>query len=147
MADGEEPIDGEEIIYRRIPVSQHWYELDKDVKPSPQAFYPTSQDLDGISLARAKYSTPSSTGAKGRKGRKYWIATLRAADIFAAGIEILPDPPPDGTDPSHARIASMHYADRKSPSVRSNMVILSELCITVEGPFDGTFDPDAPTII
>ncbi len=55
MSDGTEPIDDMEILYRRIPVSQGYYDPKVDSKPSPLAFKPTKSDTTGLSLYRAKY--------------------------------------------------------------------------------------------
>lgn len=38
--DGTEPIADEEFIYRRIPVSEKWYDPQTSKHPSPKAFKP-----------------------------------------------------------------------------------------------------------
>lgn len=55
--DGTDPIADDEVLYRRIPVSQNWFDPQIDSQPSPQAFHPTSRDATGLSLYRAKYTT------------------------------------------------------------------------------------------
>lgn len=140
MAAGDEPIAADEILFRRIPVVTGWYDANKR-SLSPQAFRPNENDSDGLSLSRAKYCTPRQAAARGRRGRNYWIAPVRAQTISDMGLAVRPDPEPDGSDPSHACVPAMHYAVRREPVIQEHMLMLATLCATVEGPFPGEFIP------
>ena len=57
--DGSEPIADDELIYRRIPVSQNWYDAKADPKPLQQTFRPRAEDITGLSDVRGEpYNTP-----------------------------------------------------------------------------------------
>ena len=141
MADGDEPIVGDEILYRRIPVSQRWYEPATSPHPSPRAFFPNRGDPDGICLSRAKYCSVEGAAASGKLDALYWVAILQADRIAEAGIVVIPDPAPDGTDPGHARIPALNYTQIKTPFVSEKALALSKMCLRVEGPFPGKRAP------
>ena len=132
--DGSEPINDDEILYRRIPVSQDWYDPRRDERPSPEAFRPQEYDTTGISLSRnAEYKTIEAAG-RGRSRKGYYVAEVRAGELRKHGIEVVPRPEPD--DPGHVEIPAMNYAARKSDLVEGWKVLLAEeLCLSVHGPF------------
>lgn len=90
LESGNEPIDDNEILYRRIPVSMGWY--DKNGL-SPEAFEPRGGETTGISISRRKY-TSLEEAAKGPSKQGYHVAVLRAGDLRAQGIEVVPRPEP-----------------------------------------------------
>ena len=134
MLDGTEPIaDGEEL-YRRIPISNNWYDPATDSRPSPKAFRPHRADETGLSVFRAKYNTPDQV-AENERGSRYYIAVLRAGDLRANGLEVVPKAvPPDC--PGHAEILSLTYENRRTAEAEGQQLLLAErLCVRIEGPF------------
>jgi hypothetical protein len=133
IADGSEPITDDELLYRRIPVSQNWYDRAIDEKPSPLAFRPTQFDTTGLSLSRSKYKTIEEA-ARGAQGKQFFVGVVRCGDLRAVGIEVKPDPKVD--DPGHCEIRGLTYATRKTDlSVEWQTLLARELCLRVEGPF------------
>lgn len=67
-------------------------------------------------------------------GKSYYVALLRAADIRAAGMDVVPKPLPD--DPGHAEIPELTYENRKSKQAIEWRTLLAEkLFLQIEGPF------------
>jgi hypothetical protein len=131
--DGTEPIADEELLFRRIPASQGWYDPQATPPLNPEAFRANANDTTGLSLYREKYKTIDEA-ARGREGKEYYVAVLKAGDLRAVGIDIAPRPL-EG-DPGHAEIPEMNYADRKTDRSRDCKVLLADrLCLRVEGPF------------
>ncbi len=134
VANGTEPVSDDELLYRRIPVSQGWYNKDQAPSPlSPEAFGPQRYDDTGLSVSRAKYKTVEDA-ARGREGKSYYVAVLRAGDLRSHGIQVVPRPRED--DPGHAELPDMTHGSRHSNEVVQWKVILAhKLCLRVEGPF------------
>jgi hypothetical protein len=130
--DGTEPIADEELLYRRVPASMGWYSPGAEL--NSQAFAPRSDDVTGLSVSRAKYKSIEDA-AKGRPGKSYYVAVLRAGDLRQNGIEIVPRPrPPD--DPGHAELPDLNSSNRKADETLERGRLLAEkLCIRVEDPF------------
>ncbi len=130
--NGTEPIAADEILYRRVPASPGWYDEGTGLL-KPQAFDPhRKNDLTGISVSRAQYKTIEEA-ARGQPGKSYYVAVLRAGDLLAKGIRVLPRPLPN--DPGHAEFPDLNATNRKSNRVLELQRILAELTIEVEGPF------------
>ncbi|MBC8872772.1 MAG: hypothetical protein H8E44_25345 [Planctomycetes bacterium] len=130
---GVEPIEDDEILFRRVPASTGWYDPSRMPPLEPEAFRPNRNDLTGISLSRQKYKTVEQA-AQGRPGKSYYVAAFRAGDIHAAGMHVVPSPTPDDT--SHAEIADLTYDGRKSKQAMECRALLAErLCLWVKGPF------------
>jgi hypothetical protein len=128
-----DPIADDEILFRRIPCSTGWYDAVRTSPLEPEAFRPNHNDVSGISLSRQKYRT-AAEAARGRPGKSYYIAHLRAGELRAAGIDVVPSPVPD--DPGHAEIPSLNYDQRKSRrAVEQRELLAGRLCLKVEGPF------------
>lgn len=87
--DGTEPIDDDEMIFRRVPVSMGWYSPETGC--SPQAFAPRRDDDTGICFVRQKYSTAEEAG-RGSSKKGYWIIPLNAGKLRKRGIEVVPRP-------------------------------------------------------
>lgn len=133
MCDGSERIADEELIYRRIPVSLNLYNPDLNPSPDPRSFRPIKLDTNGLSLVRAKYSTPQQVAVTDH-GRKYWIAVLKAGDIRACSIgalDVVPAPLPN--NPGHAEIPSLTYQNRRDTDVLQ--LWLADNCVEILGPF------------
>ena len=134
-SDGTEPIDDDELLYRRIPVSMGWY---SDGTLSPEAFNPRPDELTGVSIYRAKYKTLEEV-AKGRGKKGYFVAVLRAGDLRQHGIDVAPRPnTPDGHDPGHAELPGLTAENRDTDSALERKLALSTLTLQVQGPFVAT---------
>jgi len=133
ISDGTEPVADDELLFRRVPVSQGWYDPQIAPHPSPEAFKPTRNDVTGLSVYRAKYKSVAEA-ARGREGRRYYVAVLRAGDLRARGIDVVPRPR-DG-DPGHAELPGLTYENRYTDEALEWKNLLSrQLCLRVEGPF------------
>lgn len=133
LPQGVEPLDSEEILYRKIPVSMRWYDVAIAPPLSPQAFGPREDDETGLSLDRAKYRSLAEC-ARGRPGKAYFVAVLRVRDLWARGINVVPAPLPENV--GHCELPQITYQIRKSDDVQEKMKILAhELVLRVEGPF------------
>ena len=132
--DGTEPVADDELLYRRIPVSQRWYDPAADPKPMLQAFRPRPDDVTGLSVVRGEfYSTPEEA-AQGPSKSGYFVAVLRVGDLRAHGIEVVARPV-EGIL-GHAEITNLTAANRDSDKAKGIMELLAErLCLRVEGPF------------
>lgn len=132
MGESSEPITDNELLYRRIPASMPWYSPDTG-NLSPEAFAPSKErDFTGLSIARAKYKSLEEA-AKGRPGKSYYVATLRAQDLKDRGIQVVPRPQP--CDPGHAELPDLNAQNRKSDRTLELQRVLKELTVKVEGPF------------
>ena len=134
MDNGVEPIADEELLYRRVPTG--WYDPATALLKS-EAFAPhKSNDVTGLSVSRAKYKSLEEA-ARGRPGKSYYVAVLRAADLRRNGIRFVPRPGvPDGYDPAHAELPDLNSGNRKSDETLERQRLLAEeLCLRVEGPF------------
>lgn len=134
MLDGTESISDGEFLYRRIPVSQNWYNPElQEGRTSPLAFKPTPRDETGLSVYRAKYKSPQEVAATSR-GSKYYVAKLSARDLRQSGMIVQACPLPG--DPAHSQIIDLTYENRKSDRSKELMLHLAEdLCVEVLGPF------------
>ena len=128
--DGTEPIADEEFLYRRIPASTDWYSTETGLKP--EAFGPLKTDATGLSISRAKYKSIEEA-ARGRPGKSYYVAVLRAGDLRQNGIEPAPKPMPD--DPGHAELPDLNADNRKTDQTLELQRVLVSLTLRVEGPF------------
>jgi hypothetical protein len=133
LADESEPIADEELLYRRIPAALNLYDPQAEPHLLPDAFRPNQNDVTGLSVYRAKYKTIEEA-ARGREGKNYYIAVLRAGDLRARGIEVVPRPIEE--DPGHAEIPGLTYQNRKTDrTLEWKLLMAQQLCIRVEGPF------------
>lgn len=134
MSEGNEPITDDEILYRRIPTKPEYFNLDKDLQPSPLAFNPHENDVTGLSVYRAKYRTPQQV-ARNKAGKRFYVGFLRASDIRRHGMDVVPRPiPPD--DIGHAEIPDLTHENRRSLRSRELKVDLAtKICFRVEGPY------------
>jgi hypothetical protein len=130
VGDGTEPVEDDELIYRRIP--EVW--CDPDTRQlDDQAFAPhKTNDVAGLSLSRAKYKTIEEA-AKGWPGKTYYVAILKAKDLRANDIAIESRPLHD--DPGHIELPSLNSKNRRDSRVLELQAMLAELTLSVEGPF------------
>lgn len=136
MATESDPISDDEFVYRRIPISMSWYDREKDLPPSPQAFRPHKErDKTGLSFYRANFVDPQ-TLAQNDRGRQFYIAAFLVEDLRRAGLHIEPRPLP-GDIPGHCEITDIRSDNREDMYVEEILVKLAtELCIR---PLDGPF--------
>lgn len=131
--DGTEPIDDDEIIFRRVPVSMGWYSPETGC--SPQAFTPRPDDDTGICFVRQKYSS-AEEAARGASKKGYWILRLKAGKLRERGIELVPRPV-DGS-PGHVELPEVSSSAVRDGSRRAEEIILllaKELIEDGIGPF------------
>jgi hypothetical protein len=132
--DGTEPIGDDELLYRRIPAAQGWFDPLVSPKPVPEAFRPRRDDLTGLSLLRGEPYNTAEQASRGLSKGGYYVAVLRAADLKKHGIEVVPRPIEEM--PGHAEIVNLTAANRDSEEATILMVLLArDLCLRVEGPF------------
>jgi len=136
MGDGTEPIEDDELLYRRVPVKPPHFDPTNDPCPTPKAFRPRKDDTTGLSLSRAKYMSPEDVARTGH-GKEYCVAVLRAGDLRQHGIDI--DPAPLEDNKGHAVLPALTWENRKEAKQEEMQVLLAEkLCLRVEGPFPGS---------
>jgi hypothetical protein len=131
MASGEEQLP-DEIVYRRIAESsarQGW--INEAGKAGIAAFLPNKGDADGLSLDRG---TAAEAGARGKKGKRYFVVPVRVAEIRKHNLPFIVD------GETHATLEGWTFAQRDSLDVRSGAEHLASICGKPEGPFDGQAD-------
>lgn len=129
VQDGTEPVVDDELLYRRIPVSMGWYDMNG---LSPDAFRPRKDETTGISVTRAKYSSIQDA-ARGKSKKGYYVAVVRAGDVRNAGGDVIPRPERDNI--GHAEIPELNCHALSEPLTQSLMGRLTDLTLRVEGPF------------
>jgi len=100
-----DPVSSDEFILRRV--LRRWYGPSKDPPVDRLAFRPTPRDVDGLSVFRANFLKPEKLDcdrATGNPG-SYYVAQLRASDILALGLTIIPAP--NDELPGHALIPEL----------------------------------------
>ncbi|HNQ23513.1 MAG TPA: hypothetical protein PKK06_10505 [Phycisphaerae bacterium] len=133
MAEAIQPIADDELLLRRIPANPEYFNPDVDPHPSPFAFRPRADDNTGLSLVRMKFASVREVAANPR-GKHYYVAVLRAADLRDHGLSVVPRPLPD--NPGHSEIPELTYANRSTSEAKEMQLLLAErLCVRIEGPF------------
>ena len=140
-----DPIDDDELIYRRVPESQGWYDASNQTL-QPLSFHPHRQhDTTGISVSRARFKSLEEA-ARGQPGKTYYVAVLRVGELRHNGIRVVSAPLPD--DPGHAEFPDLNASNRRSDRTQELERILVTLTKEVVGPFrtepDRT-EPDTQT--
>jgi hypothetical protein len=136
MADSDDLgfVGDDELLLRRIPESMNWYNPGTGFI-DPAALTPNKNDTSGLSLGREVFDAPQQEAAKGRAGKRYYVAVLRASDVRAAGANV--HPWPIVGDLGHAEISNLTYDARKTDESLKLIQALRSAVIRVEGPFDG----------
>jgi hypothetical protein len=136
---GLEPVEDDELLYRRVPAAaspQRYDPVKREL--SDQAFAPHKLvDITGLSVSRAKYKRIEEASG-GRPGKSYYVAVLRAGDVRRLGIDVVPRPEPD--DPGHAELPQLNADNYNNSVTLERAGQLSSICLSVEGPFQ---TPDA----
>jgi|SRR6266851_5535487 len=131
--DGSQPVGDEEVLYRRIPASQGWYNPQVNPTLSPEAFNPTKHDENGLSFTRADLVSLEVAG-RGASKKGYYIAKVRVGDLRANGMEVTPLPREN--NPGHAVISALSYSARETDQALEWKTCLAhKLCFEVVGPF------------
>lgn len=133
-SDAPDSIGDDELLFRRIPEATGWYRPDTGFL-DPAALTPNRNDVTGLSVGRASFRNAELEAAKGRAGKRYYVAVLSAAVAKAGGAVIVPRPLSD--DAGHAEVANLRYETRKADAARKLVVVLRAAAIRVEGPFAG----------
>lgn len=129
-SDGTEPIEDDEELYRRIPVSRCWY---SQGSLAPQAFEPRKDEDTGISVYRKKYKTIEEA-AKSIKGKgPYYVVVLNAGILQQSGIRI--EPRPLEEDPGHAELPDLTCHTKETDEAIQKMKTLTKIFSRIEGPF------------
>jgi hypothetical protein len=140
MADGTEPLDPNEIVYRRVIKGSHYKSNRSPPVLSPRAFSPRPKDLDGISFVRQKYvSGPEEAAALGSIDHEYWIIAMRAGDLEREGIVLEPKPTQDCI--GHAVAPGINPENAEQPEVLARMLRASSQPFTAHGPYPGKAPP------
>ncbi|HZL37371.1 MAG TPA: hypothetical protein VFC78_18780 [Tepidisphaeraceae bacterium] len=144
MLDGSEPIDPNEIVYRRVPAGTI-YKPNREPPLSQKAFSPRDVDKDGVSIMRGSYvSGPEEAAAEGLAGMQFHVIAFRAGDLIAEGMMLKPDPIPGC--PGHALVANINASNRDLPAIQALLDRSRRLNFSAHGPFPGrTFPPNLPT--
>lgn len=101
MNSQHDPISDDEFLLRRVLRGD--VDVNLPVPVQREGFRPTTRDIDGISLFRERFVSPSEV-ANGNKGpTEYYVIRLRASDIRGLGLSILPDVKDDQL-PGHSLI-------------------------------------------
>ncbi len=120
-----------------------WYDPATGVL-MPQAFAPhKTLDTSGLSISRAKYKTIVEA-ARGRPGKSYFVAVLRAGELRQRGMDVVPRPIlPDGSrDPAHAELPDLNATNRKEDlTLERQRILANDLTLRVRGPFETPKDP------
>ena len=129
MANGQDPIADDEIIYRRVP--ECWFDA-ATRKPLDQAFQPSKQrDITGLSVSQGE--------VQNRRGSCFWPTRKDVLRRLSSGVgretsgnRIRSRPTPD--DPGHSEFPDLRADNYKDDLTLIRQRRLVALC-TVEGPF------------
>lgn len=104
-SDDSSSVDADEYVYRRFP--QIYYKGSLPVPVQTEAFRPTDQDEDGISVVRARFATPQQAllPVAPAKRTSYYVVRLAVQDLLQLGLTV--DPAPDASVPGHAIIPEL----------------------------------------
>ena len=114
MKDQRDPVSPDEYVLRRVLSEYCDPSLSEPVHP--QGFYPTSKDMDGISVFRALFVSPDRVASSGKNPKGYYVARLRVSDIIALGLTVIPNPKDDQL-PGHALLpglSTIEYTKNKN---------------------------------
>lgn len=108
------PVERDEFVLRRIAGAH----LLNGETVKPEAFRPSKQDTDGLSVYRAQFATIDDvlSGVADEVRRKtYGIARLSVADLQDLGLSVRPDPT---NIPGHALIVELNTTAYESDKLR-----------------------------
>lgn len=128
-----------EWLLRKVPSGNADY-YDASLKTPLQriAFRPNKHDVDGISFFREIFVSPRSLGYEGRKP-PYYVVRLRARQVAAIGLRILPCPDPD-QPPGHLVLPDLCF---KAKQTAAEKEAASRLQVALRDIASLAFDPTA----
>jgi hypothetical protein len=121
--DEHDPVSEQESIYRRI--APLYFDANLSVGIQLQAFRPTSNDTNGLSVLRSAFARPEDTLASldPDKSKGYYVARLYVRDLHSLGLTVVPDPLPSGP-PGHALIPELNVAAYRAHKVRWKQILI-----------------------
>lgn len=138
LGDGTEPIEDDETVLRRVPVSKKWYSPQTGC--SPEAFAPRPDEETGISLVREKYCDVAAA-ACGPSRNGYWVIRISARELRRRGIVI--EPRPIEGSPGHVEIPALSYPAVQANSQRAEDIMV-QLATELSNDAIGPFVPQQP---
>ena len=120
-----EALHPDEYVYRRVAYN-HYRDPKSEPLPMIEAFRPTKNDTDGISLSRANCTSIENV-AIGHSDKRYHVARMRVRDLHGVGVSVIADDPQN--NPSHAIIPELSLAayNESKPACKklANKIIVS----------------------
>lgn len=114
MSDDVPPIDPDEFLLRRIPITGGYFDPKKSPPVQPGAFRPNSGDTDGISIYRERLISAFELVTKTKRPPgSTMVARFRASDLQAIGVALEPKQE-QGDLPGHVVIPEVNHADYAS---------------------------------
>ena len=116
MNDQYDLISDDEILLRRVV--REYVNVDLPLPVQREGFRPTKRDIDGISLFRERFVSPSDVANGNRGPTGYYVVRLRASNIRELGLNILPNVKDDQL-PGHSLIPEINYPAMKNDKSKS----------------------------
>lgn len=133
MDDEIKNIDDEEILLRRIPTSENYWNPGDNLPLAKEAYHPRDYDEEGISLSRKKFIDNLNAFCENDRGSTYFVGKLRVEDVRELGIKIEPDPLKNA--PGHVIFPELNYEDRYETKQKEWKVKLAhQLTFDITGP-------------
>jgi hypothetical protein len=118
MSQGSAVVDPGESILRRIPRIPDYYNPTLPIPILALAFRPNKQDTEGISFYREFFLSVDRLAGSARKPAEFYIvARLKAADLLALGLSLLPIQE-EGDLPGHVVVPELRLAAYQDSSKR-----------------------------
>lgn len=121
MADQQDPISPDEYVLRRISKDTLRYNPSLHEPITRLAFEPSKRDISGISVFRELFVSAETVAKAGRGANGCCVARLRASEIVALGLTIIPDPQDDQL-PGHALIPELSAQQVKENKSQSKEI-------------------------
>lgn len=94
MTTQHDSIQPSEYVLRRVLNQTSVIDTDLAQPVQRIAFRPTDEDLDGISVFRALFTTAEEVAA-GKSAHGYYVVRIPVNEILALGLTVVPDPQVD----------------------------------------------------
>src|SRR5262249_23609773 len=145
MSDDAPPIDPDEVLLRRIPITGGYFDPKKSPPVQPGAFRPNAGDTDGISIYRERLlSALKLVASTKRAPGTTKVARLLARDLQALGVTLEPKQE-EGDLPGHVVIPEINYGDYDSrdPARNERPTALCKSLADLANKPGATFLPEA----
>ncbi len=127
MSDATLPIDPDETILRRIPVTPGYFDPEKAPPVQAGAFRPNKGDTDGISFYRERQlSAYELVAATNKAAGHFRVARMVARDLLAAGLALHPKQE-EGDLPGHVIAPEINHASYNDPDMAKRQHV-KEVC-------------------